>query len=205
MQIAFSFFVLGAENAIRRGELSHDQPASAEITDESPEDGVGYARHGGEDGSGGDGHSAEANGLGDGHVFSTGGDARAYIARIVPEFPHKPILLLRKRARESPRSMRGLKIRADPRRSEANLFLGSFRLGVLPAESLHAAGGIHKLLFAGKEWMAIRADFYVDVALVRRASGKAVAAGAHDADFVISGMNSWFHGYRRTSIRMFRF
>src|SRR2546430_16511514 len=41
--------------------------------------------------------------------------------------------------------------------------------------------------------MAIRADFYVDVALVSRARSKAVAAGAHDADFVISGMNSWFH------------
>src|SRR5438034_6174835 len=89
--------------------------------------------------------------------------------------------------------MRGLKIRADPRRSEANLFLGSFRLGVLPAESLHAAGGIHKLLFAGKEWMAIRADFYVDVALVSRASGKAVAACAHNAHFVISGMDGCFH------------
>src|SRR5438128_9106345 len=102
--------------------------------------------------------------------------------------PYSPRLVFRNRL-----SMRGLKIRADPRRSEANLLFGGFRLGVFSAESLHAAGGIHKLLFAGKEWMAIRADFYVDVALVRRASGKAVAAGAHDADFVISGMNSWFH------------
>src|SRR5437588_10999093 len=89
--------------------------------------------------------------------------------------------------------MRGLKIRADPRRSEANLFLGSFRLGVLPAESLHAAGGIHKLLFAGKEWMAIRADFYVDVALVSGASGQAVAACAHKGHFVISGIDACFH------------
>src|SRR6266702_742406 len=110
MQIAFSFFVLGAENAIGRGELSHDQAASAKIANEAAEDGGGE-----------DGHSAEANGLGDGHVFSTGGDARAYIARIVPEFPHKPIL--RKRARQSPRSMRGLKIRADPRNPMRTYFL----------------------------------------------------------------------------------
>src|SRR5439155_629930 len=48
-------------------------------------------------------------------------------------------------------------------------------------------------LFAGKEWMAIRADFYVDVALVSRASGKAVAACAHNAHFVISGMDGCFH------------
>src|SRR5207253_11065549 len=121
MQIALGFFVLGAEDAIRRGELGHDEPASAKITDESPEDGVGYARHGGEDGSGRDGHSAEANGLGDGHVFSTGGDARAYIARIVPEFPHKPIL--RKRARQSPGSMRGLKIHIVPRNPVLTCYL----------------------------------------------------------------------------------
>src|SRR6266496_1108381 len=120
MQIAFSFFVLGAENAIGRGELSHDQAASAKIANEAAEDGVGYARHRGEDGGGEDGHSAEANGLGDGHVFSTGGDARAYIARIVPEFPHKPIL--RKRARQSPRSMRGLKILIDPPKSKARIY-----------------------------------------------------------------------------------
>ena len=41
--------------------------------------------------------------------------------------------------------------------------------------------------------MAIGADFYVDIALVRRAGGKAVAASAHDADFVVSGMYGCFH------------
>ena len=41
--------------------------------------------------------------------------------------------------------------------------------------------------------MAIGADFYVDVALVGRAGAKAVAARAHDADFVVSGMNGCFH------------
>src|SRR5437899_12106925 len=121
MQIAFSVFVLGAENAIGRGELSHDQAASAKIANEAAEDGVGYARHRGEDGGGEDGHSAEANGLGDGHVFSTGGDARAYIARIVPEFPHKSIL--RKRARQSPRSIRGPQIHLDPRNQRRTYYL----------------------------------------------------------------------------------
>ncbi len=75
----------------------------------------------------------------------------------------------------------------------ANLGFGRFFLRVLSAKTFHPAGGIHKLLLAGKEWMAIGANFYVDVALVGRTSGKAVAARAHDSDFVVSGMNGCFH------------
>ncbi len=74
------------------------------------------------------------------------------------------------------------------------LGLGRFFLGVLAAETLHAAGGVHQLLLAGEEGMATGANFYVDVALVSRAGGKAVAACAHDADFVVSGMNGCLHG-----------
>src|SRR5579872_823367 len=77
--------------------------------------------------------------------------------------------------------------------SNRTLGLGCFFLGVLPAETLHAAGGVHELLLAGEERMAIGADFYVDVTLVSRARSKVVAARAHDADFVVSGMNGCFH------------
>jgi hypothetical protein len=42
--------------------------------------------------------------------------------------------------------------------------------------------------------MASGADFYVDVAFVGRAGAKAIAARAHDADFVVSGMYGCLHG-----------
>jgi hypothetical protein len=75
-----------------------------------------------------------------------------------------------------------------------NLGFRCFLLGVLAAEALHAAGRIHELLLARKEGMATGANFYVDIALVGRARGKAVATRAHDPDFVVAGMNSCFHG-----------
>jgi len=46
------------------------------------------------------------------------------------------------------------------------LLLSCFRLCIFPAEALYAAGGVHELLLARKERMAIGANFYVDVALV---------------------------------------
>src|SRR5450432_1333618 len=67
-------------------------------------------------------------------------------------------------------------------------------LGVLAAEALHAAGGVHQLLLAGEEGVAVRANFNADVALVRRTGHKCVAARAMHAYFVISGMNGCFHG-----------
>src|SRR5947208_965870 len=77
----------------------------------------------------------------------------------------------------------------------SRLFLGAC-LGVLAAEAFHPAGGIQQLLLAGKEGMAIRADFHVDVALVGGAGGKGVPAGAVDTHFVVSGMNSGFHDFK---------
>jgi hypothetical protein len=47
------------------------------------------------------------------------------------------------------------------------LGLAGIGLGILPAEALHASGGIHQLLLAGKERVAIRADFQVNSALMR--------------------------------------
>src|SRR5208282_835485 len=70
---------------------------------------------------------------------------------------------------------------------------GSVALGVLAAEALHATGGVHKLLLAGKEWVAGGANFYADVALVGGACDKRVAAGAMHADFAVVGMDSCFH------------
>jgi len=42
---------------------------------------------------------------------------------------------------------------------------GTVALGVLAAEALDAARGVHQALFAGVEWVANRADFHVYVAL----------------------------------------
>ena len=79
------------------------------------------------------------------------------------------------------------------------LLLRRLHLGVLPPEPFHSAGGIQQLLLARKEGMAIRADFNVDVSPMGRARRKAVAARAHDADFVISGMDRCFHDFRTST------
>jgi len=77
---------------------------------------------------------------------------------------------------------------------------GSIALGVLAAEALYAAGGVHELLLAGKEGMAGGADFYADVALVGGAGGKCVSAGAMHADLAVAGMNGCLHVSSKTSI-----
>ena len=66
-------------------------------------------------------------------------------------------------------------------------------LFVLAAEALDASGGIHQLLLARKEWVAIGTDFNVDVALVRRTRGKRVPAGTVDAHFMVIGMDGCLH------------
>jgi len=49
-----------AKHSVGRGELGHDQAASAEVLDEAAEDGVGDSGHGGEDGGGRDADVAYA-------------------------------------------------------------------------------------------------------------------------------------------------
>src|ERR1700733_1067541 len=71
---------------------------------------------------------------------------------------------------------------------------GVFLLGVLSAEALDAAGGVHQLLFAGEERMAARANFYADITLMGGPRHKCIAAGTVHAYFVVCGMNSCFHG-----------
>ena len=90
--------------------------------------------------------------------------------------------------------------RAEPGR---NLGLRRFFLGVLAAETFHATGGVHELLLAGKEGMASGTNFNVDVALMGRAGAKAIAARAHDANFVISGMDGCFHGLLTSVPKLF--
>src|SRR5579864_185214 len=92
----------------------------------------------------------------------------------------------------------------SPRRGEGwtlfTNFLLLFRgradagLAVLTAEALDAPGGVDQLLLAGEERVTARADFHVNVAAVSGTGSKCVSAGAVHAHFVISGMNSCFHG-----------
>jgi hypothetical protein len=86
-------------------------------------------------------------------------------------------------------------MRGDPCKSVAKLFLNRLHLGILTAEALHPAGRIQQLLFASKEWMAIRADFYVNIAPMGRTCGEAMTARAQHADVVVSGMYGCFHGF----------
>jgi hypothetical protein len=67
------------------------------------------------------------------------------------------------------------------------------RLAVFAAESLHSPSGIDQLLLAGKERMAARADFYVNIALMGGTGGKGVSARAMDANFVVCGMDGCLH------------
>src|SRR6202035_2883349 len=114
---------------------------------------------------------------------------------------------------KAPAAWRGLNSRVCPANKLAlhrrGLSFGlrfGFRsiLGVLAAEALHASGGIHQLLLAGKERMAGGADFNADVAFMSRPGNKGIAARAMHTNFVISGMNGCFHRIQ-TSIRILRF
>ena len=66
-------------------------------------------------------------------------------------------------------------------------------LAIAPIESIHASRGVYQLLLAGKERVARRADFDVQVALFRGAGLERLAAGAGNSDLDVFRMNSWFH------------
>jgi hypothetical protein len=89
-------------------------------------------------------------------------------------------------------------VQAEPAPSKntlrPSLLLGGLGFRVLAAEALHAACRIQHLLFSGEEGMAIRANFYVDVALMRRARLESVTARAQYAYLVVSGMDGCLHG-----------
>ena len=67
-------------------------------------------------------------------------------------------------------------------------------VGVFLREAFDAAGGVNQLLLAGEEWVAIGADFDVELfTLDGRTGGEIVAAGAMHSDGVIVGVNTGFH------------
>ena len=66
-------------------------------------------------------------------------------------------------------------------------------LTVTLVEAIDASCGIDQLLFAGKERVAGRTDFDVQVTFAGRASLERLAARAGNGYFVVFGMNSWFH------------
>src|SRR5947209_1153643 len=72
-------------------------------------------------------------------------------------------------------------------------FFGCRSFAVLAAEALNAARGIYQLLLTGEEWVATRANFYVNVALMRGARGEDTATSAMHAHFVVCRMNGCFH------------
>src|SRR5690349_11862756 len=80
--------------------------------------------------------------------------------------------------------------------------LGRFLLGfgggglprVLLAELLDAAGGVHELLLAGVERVALRAHFNLELVASKRGAGvPLVAAAAGDGDGAVFGVNLRFH------------
>src|SRR5712672_1921267 len=73
------------------------------------------------------------------------------------------------------------------------LGLASVGLGVLAAEALDASGSIHQLLLAGKERVAVRADFQVNGALVGGPGYKCVSACAVHFCFFVLRMDCWLH------------
>ena len=62
-------------------------------------------------------------------------------------------------------------------------------------ELVNASAGINKLLLAGKERMALRANFNADDTALGRTGLDFFAACALDSDFAIVGMESFFHFY----------
>jgi hypothetical protein len=66
-------------------------------------------------------------------------------------------------------------------------------VGVLLRESLDAAGGVDKLLFASEKGMATRANFHSQrVAFYGRTRRESVPAGAMHGNSVIVGVNTGF-------------
>ena len=73
-------------------------------------------------------------------------------------------------------------------------------------EAFDAPGRVNQLLFAGEEWVAIRADFHANhIAAEGRARIEQIAAGAVHLHGMIIGMNSFFHGRLLVAGRSARF
>ena len=70
--------------------------------------------------------------------------------------------------------------------------LGGF-LAVTFVEAIYASGGIDELLFTGKERVAGRTDFDVQITFLGRARFECLSARATDGYFDVFGVNSRFH------------
>ena len=70
---------------------------------------------------------------------------------------------------------------------------GGWFLAVALVEAIDTSCGIDQLLFSGKEWMASRTDFDVQVTFLGGASLEGLATRAADRNFNVFWMNSWFH------------
>jgi hypothetical protein len=84
---------------------------------------------------------------------------------------------------------------------------GGWFLAVALVEAIDTSCGIDQLLFSGKEWMASRTDFDVQVTFLGGASLERLAARAGDGDINVFWVNSWFHLitlYRRRPGRNFK-
>ena len=70
---------------------------------------------------------------------------------------------------------------------------GSGFLAIALVEAIDASCGVDQLLLAGKERVASRTNFDVQVTFLGRASLEGLAARAGDGDINVFWVNSWFH------------
>ena len=68
-----------------------------------------------------------------------------------------------------------------------------FLLGVPPVETIDAPRSIDQLLLTGKERMAGRTNFHVQVVFACGSSLKGLAAGAGNCYIDVFWVDSWFH------------
>ena len=78
--------------------------------------------------------------------------------------------------------------------------IGSGFLAIALVEAIDASSGIDQLLFAGKERMASRTNFDVQITFLSRASFEGLATSAGNGNIDVFGVNSWFHLILRHSL-----
>ena len=78
-------------------------------------------------------------------------------------------------------------------------FGGGF-LAIALVEAIDASCGIDQLLLAGKERVASRTNFNVQVTFLGRASLEGLATSAANGNFDVFWVNSWFHLILRHSL-----
>src|SRR5204863_5006205 len=129
--------------------------------------------------------------------------------RVVPILAHSLILLsllgvIRRNRRSEPfqrnksAKEKSLQTEAfDSKNQLPILLLFHFFLRVFAAEALDAASSVQQLLLAGKEGMAIGADFDVNIAFMSGAGGETMSTRAPHPYVGGCGRNSCLHGSRK--------